>query len=49
MPGMNQNTSVTLRALAVPAELAEQSGLSRRTIELVLDPLVEAGWVSSGR
>ncbi|MET9245273.1 ROK family transcriptional regulator [Nonomuraea sp. NPDC003709] len=58
MPGMNQsavrrvNTSVTLRALAVSAgpitlaELAEQTGLSRRTIELILDSLVEAGWVT---
>ncbi|MFJ9009026.1 ROK family protein [Streptomyces canus] len=56
--GMNQsavrrvNTSVILRALAVSAgprkltELAEQTGLSRRTIELILDSLVEAGWVS---
>jgi predicted NBD/HSP70 family sugar kinase len=26
--------------------LAEQAGLSRRTIELILDSLVEAGWVS---
>ncbi|MET7331033.1 ROK family transcriptional regulator [Nonomuraea sp. NPDC005650] len=46
------NTSVTLRTLAVSAgpvtlaELAEQTGLSRRTIELILDSLVEAGWVS---
>ncbi len=58
MPGMNQsavrrvNTSVILRALAVSAgpvtlaELAERVGLSRRTIELILDSLVEAGWVS---
>ncbi|MFG6195465.1 ROK family protein [Nonomuraea sp. JJY05] len=58
MPGMNQsavrrvNTSVTLRVLAVSAgpmtlaELAEQTGLSRRTIELILDSLVEAGWVT---
>ncbi|MET8076586.1 ROK family protein [Streptomyces sp. NPDC005303] len=56
--GMNQsavrrvNTSVILRALAVSAgprkltELAGQTGLSRRTIELVLDSLVEAGWVT---
>ncbi|MEU5042929.1 ROK family transcriptional regulator [Streptomyces griseorubiginosus] len=56
--GMNQsavrrvNTSVILRALAVSAgprkltELAEQTALSRRTIELVLDSLVEAGWVA---
>ncbi|MCX4767751.1 ROK family protein [Streptomyces sp. NBC_01275] len=56
--GMNQsavrrvNTSVILRALAVSAEpmtlttLAEQAGLSRRTIELILDSLVEAGWVT---
>lgn len=56
--GMNQsavrrvNTSVILRALAVSAgprkltELAEQTGLSRRTIELILDSLVEAGWVT---
>ncbi|WP_328779285.1 ROK family transcriptional regulator [Streptomyces canus] len=56
--GMNQsavrrvNTSVILRALAVSAgprkltELAEQTGLSRRTIELILDSLVEAGWVA---
>ncbi|MFF7046861.1 ROK family protein [Streptomyces griseorubiginosus] len=56
--GMNQsavrrvNTSVILRALAVSAgprkltELAGQTGLSRRTIELVLDSLVEAGWVA---
>jgi predicted NBD/HSP70 family sugar kinase len=27
-------------------ELAEQTGLSRRTIELILDSLVEAGWVA---
>jgi len=46
------NTSVVLRALAVSAgpltltALAEQAGLSRRTIELILDSLVEAGWVS---
>ncbi|MFF0159879.1 ROK family protein [Streptomyces sp. NPDC005263] len=58
MPGMNQsavrrvNTSVILRALAVSAgpvtlaELAERVGLSRRTIELILDALVDAGWVS---
>lgn len=58
MPGMNQsavrrvNTSVILRALAVSAgpttltALAEQAGLSRRTIELILDSLVEAGWVT---
>ncbi|MFJ8778738.1 ROK family protein [Streptomyces sp. NPDC102476] len=56
--GMNQsavrrvNTSVILRALAVSAgprkltELAGQTGLSRRTIELILDALVEAGWVA---
>ncbi|WP_037819350.1 ROK family transcriptional regulator [Streptomyces sp. NRRL B-3229] len=56
--GMNQsavrrvNTSVILRALAVSAgprkltELAAQTALSRRTIELVLDSLVEAGWVA---
>lgn len=56
--GMNQsavrrvNTSVILRALAVSAgprkltELAEQTALSRRTIELILDSLVEAGWVA---
>ncbi|MFC8435911.1 ROK family protein [Streptomyces sp. NPDC057253] len=56
--GMNQsavrrvNTSVILRALAVSAgprkltELAGQTALSRRTIELILDSLVEAGWVS---
>ncbi|MDQ1066212.1 ROK family protein [Streptomyces canus] len=56
--GMNQsavrrvNTSVILRALAVSAgprkltELAEQTSLSRRTIELILDSLVEAGWVA---
>ena len=58
MPGMNQsavrrvNTSVILRALAVSAgplkltALAERTGLSRRTIELILDSLVEAGWVA---
>lgn len=58
MNGLNQsavrrvNTSVILRALAVSAEpttltaLAEQAGLSRRTIELILDSLVEAGWVT---
>jgi predicted NBD/HSP70 family sugar kinase len=58
MSGMNQsavrrvNTSVILRALAVSAgpttltALAEQAGLSRRTIELILDSLVEAGWVT---
>jgi predicted NBD/HSP70 family sugar kinase len=58
MPGMNQsavrrvNTSVILRALAVSAgpttltALAEQARLSRRTIELILDSLVEAGWVA---
>ncbi|WP_405621944.1 ROK family protein [Streptomyces sp. NBC_00076] len=58
MAGMNQsavrrvNTSVVLRALAVSAgpttltALAEQAGLSRRTIELILDSLVEAGWVA---
>ncbi|MGW2566265.1 ROK family transcriptional regulator [Streptomyces sp. NPDC001537] len=46
------NTSVVLRALAVSAgpttltALSEQTGLSRRTIELILDSLVEAGWVS---
>ncbi|MFF4505821.1 ROK family protein [Streptomyces sp. NPDC001401] len=46
------NTSVILRALAVSAgpmtltALAEQTALSRRTIELILDSLVEAGWVS---
>jgi len=56
--GMNQsavrrvNTSVILRVLAVSAgprkltELAAQTGLSRRTIELILDSLVEAGWVA---
>ncbi|MGI5287732.1 ROK family protein [Nonomuraea polychroma] len=58
MSGMNQsavrrvNTSVTLRALAVSAgpmtlaALAEHTGLSRRTIELIMDSLVEAGWVT---
>ena len=58
MSGMNQsavrrvNTSVVLRALAVSAgpttltALADQAGLSRRTIELILDSLVEAGWVA---
>lgn len=58
MSGMNQsavrrvNTSVVLRALAVSAgpttltALAERAGLSRRTIELILDSLVEAGWVA---
>ncbi|WP_210584999.1 ROK family transcriptional regulator [Streptomyces sp. GESEQ-35] len=46
------NTSVVLRALAVSAgprtltALAEQAELSRRTIELILDSLVEAGWVT---
>ncbi|MEX1659406.1 ROK family protein [Streptomyces pseudovenezuelae] len=56
--GLNQsavrrvNTSVILRALAVSAEprrlseLAGQTGLSRRTIELILDSLVDAGWVA---
>ncbi|WP_443060494.1 ROK family protein [Streptomyces sp. NBC_00459] len=56
--GLNQsavrrvNTSVILRALAVSAEpmtltaLAGRAGLSRRTIEIVLDSLVEAGWVA---
>ncbi|MER7177927.1 ROK family transcriptional regulator [Streptomyces hyaluromycini] len=56
--GMNQsavrrvNTSVILRALAVSAgpmtltELAGQAGLSRRTNELILDSLIEAGWVT---
>lgn len=56
--GMNQsavrrvNTSVILRTLAVSAgpmtltELAEQAGLSRRTNELILDSLIEAGWVT---
>ena len=45
------NTSVTLRALAVATEplrlsaLASATGLSRRTIELILDELVAAGWV----
>lgn len=45
------NTSVALRTLAVSAEpmtmtaLADQTGLSRRTIELILASLVEAGWV----
>jgi predicted NBD/HSP70 family sugar kinase len=58
MSGMNQsavrriNTSVILRALAVSAgpmtltALAERTVLSRRTIEVVLDSLVEAGWVT---
>jgi len=58
MSGMNQsavrrvNTSVILRTLAVSAgpmtlaELSERVGLSRRTIELILDSLVDAGWVS---
>ncbi|MFI7498764.1 ROK family protein [Streptomyces sp. NPDC049687] len=46
------NTSVILRALAVSAgpttmtALAGRTGLSRRTIELILDTLVEAGWVA---
>ncbi|MFF7277610.1 ROK family protein [Streptomyces griseorubiginosus] len=56
--GMNQsavrrvNTAVILRALAVSAgprkltELAGQTGLSRRTIEQILESLVEAGWVA---
>jgi len=56
--GMNQsavrrvNTSVILRTLAVSAgpmtltELAERAGLSRRTNELILDSLIEAGWVT---
>jgi predicted NBD/HSP70 family sugar kinase len=58
MSGMNQsavrrvNTSVILRALAVSAgpttmtALAGRTDLSRRTIELILDSLVEAGWVA---
>ncbi|MET9087837.1 helix-turn-helix domain-containing protein, partial [Streptomyces sp. NPDC004237] len=58
MSGMNQsavrrvNTSVILRALAVSAgpttltALAERTALSRRTIELILDSLVAAGWVA---
>lgn len=58
MSGLNQsavrrvNTSVILRTLALSADpmtlsaLAEQAGLSRRTIELILDSLVEAGWVA---
>lgn len=46
------NRSAALRALAVSAEamtmtaLAERTGLSRRTIELILVALVEAGWVA---
>ncbi|MFE9605461.1 ROK family protein [Streptomyces hokutonensis] len=46
------NTSVILRTLAVSAgpmtltELAERAGLSRRTNELILDSLIEAGWVT---
>lgn len=46
------NTSVALRALAVESEpvgmaaLADLTGLSRRTVELILDSLVEAGWVA---
>ncbi|MER6009404.1 ROK family transcriptional regulator [Streptomyces bluensis] len=46
------NTSVILRALAVSAgplkltALAERTGLSRRTIEIVLESLVETGWVT---
>jgi predicted NBD/HSP70 family sugar kinase len=46
------NTAAALRALAVSAEamtmtaLAERTGLSRRTIELILVALVEAGWVA---
>lgn len=46
------NTSAALRALAVSAEamtmtaLAERTGLSRRTIELILVALVDAGWVA---
>ncbi|MEU6141233.1 ROK family transcriptional regulator [Streptomyces sp. NPDC047081] len=46
------NTSVILRALAVSAgpttltALAERTSLSRRTIELILDSLLEAGWVA---
>ncbi|WP_093631661.1 ROK family transcriptional regulator [Streptomyces sp. 3213.3] len=46
------NTSVILRTLALSAgpmtltELAEQAGLSRRTNELILDSLIEAGWVT---
>ena len=58
MAGMNQsavrrvNTSVILRTLAVSAgpmtlaELSERVGLSRRTVELILDSLVDAGRVS---
>ncbi|MFE2061378.1 ROK family protein [Streptomyces sp. NPDC059467] len=46
------NTSVILRALAVSAgpttltALAERTTLSRRTIELILDSLLTAGWVT---
>lgn len=46
------NTAAALRALAVSAEamtmtaLAERTGLSRRTIELILVALVDAGWVA---
>lgn len=58
MAGMNQsavrrvNTSVILRALAVSAgpttltSLSERTTLSRRTIELILDSLLTAGWVA---
>jgi predicted NBD/HSP70 family sugar kinase len=58
MPGLDPsalrrlNTAVVLRALASSAEpvgmseLADQTGLSRRTVELILDALVEAAWVA---
>lgn len=57
MPGLDTsalrrlNTAVVLRALASAAEpiglaaLAEQSRLSRRTVDLILDTLLDAGWV----
>jgi predicted NBD/HSP70 family sugar kinase len=46
------NTAVVLRALAAESEpvtlqrLGEMSGLSRRTIEVILDALVRAGWAA---
>lgn len=61
MPGLDQaavrrvNTAVVLRALALTEDtttlydLSSRTGLSRRTIELIVNALAEEGWINEDR